>query len=374
MSWRAELPAWLRIRFLDDLAIEAMLERLDGFEDPRVQLFDVGPLPSYEVAGDFRVEELADAALELLDVASRLARRGVVAWTECAQPVRTEEGVSIRVPAPGPIGLHLGASNRVFPARCVLEWFELATRFEPSGLALYTTLAESGGRADRALERLAAVASLKGRARARRMDAPFEGCVHVPIDPDLAVARGRAAVAAFDHEGDAVDEAWKRRRESERQYLTLPLASVLHRRAILAGPGAPEALADLAEAIGLDPCAVYLTTRALFAERRGDLEAAVRDHDAAVAALSREPVPGGASPLRPEECARTLHARGVFRARRGDLGGAEADLLAAIARRGTSALWEELAKVRRLRGDARGAEEAAREAQRMKEARPGRDR
>ena len=44
MSWRAELPAWLRIRFLDDLAIEAMLERLDGFEDPRVQLFDVGPL------------------------------------------------------------------------------------------------------------------------------------------------------------------------------------------------------------------------------------------------------------------------------------------------------------------------------------------
>ena len=33
MSWRAELPAWLRIRFLDDLAIEAMLERLDGLND-----------------------------------------------------------------------------------------------------------------------------------------------------------------------------------------------------------------------------------------------------------------------------------------------------------------------------------------------------
>lgn len=45
-----------------------------------------------------------------------------------------------------------------------------------------------------------------------------------------------------------------------------------------------------------------------------------------------------------------------------------------LAHRGTSAFWEEVAKVRRLRGDARGAEEAAREAQRMKEERPGRDR
>lgn len=83
------------------------------------------------------------------------------------------------------------------------------------------------------------------------------------------------------------------------------------------GAGLDLALADCNAAVAISPIASYLDSRGLVQLRRGELAAAIRDYDAA---LAQQP-----------QLAHSLYGRGLAKLRQGDRRGGEADLAAARA-------------------------------------------
>lgn len=351
------LPRAVLAGFLDLEAMRVMAEVARDLGDARVAaVLHVDPVVLEGPPGEFpklRAASWVDAAIELADVVGALGRAGVLADCTDAWVVGGDDELSVRLPAPTVApGLHFRPHDWP-PMTSVAAWlrdrlgrWSCVRGFVPRALkeAVRRLPSHDPGAFVAAL---AEHATPRGVERARTLE-PFAGPARPPIDFDRAIASGERElreVGADPH---------------RRPYVALPLAAALHHRGCVAWARGDRdaAVADVDRALALDPHARYLTTRALFAEALGDEPGAASFHDRAVAAIQSPEIVHGIALLEPgadpppraaRDAARTLHARGVARARRGDLEAAERDLEAALTSRWSSAIAAALESVRRRR-------------------------
>ncbi len=355
--------------FLDVTAMRAQARLVRELDDPRVaRVLSVDPVVLEAAPAEHPLiahREIIDAAIELVDVTSRLMHAGVGVSPSLAWIERDERGVArIRVPAPiGGFWLHELHPRRWHADGAVSGiggWVRRMTkeaagraRSAPRGLlacvralphddtrALLAALAPYASDPDRALRRAADIVPLPARPR------PL-------IDLEAGIEAGERAFAAIDQLPERL-----------RRFVIWPLAAAHHHRGCLAWERGDRDAArrEVARAIELDPYARYLTTAALFAERCGETALAAELHDRAVSVIQPVPEPGPHGIVvwtsdyeeppwyaAPHE-ARTLHARGVFHAKHGRLAEALADLEASVARHSTEAAECALSFVRRALG------------------------
>lgn len=347
--------------FLDVSAMRAQARAIREVGDPRfAEVLSVDPVVLEgppEARPKPTLGEVVDASIELVGAVSRAMHAGAavavhLAWIR----KKTSDGARVCVPAPSQaLGLHFAYEHRPPMLADIADW---VLREVQDAASFRQPISQSLRAAIRELPTDDAPAFV--RALVPHASDP-EHALHlaeaIPAFPDrfvrrLDIERGIELGEAQLERERARPAPWSGRgrpTRSETAYTLFALAATYHHRGCVAWQqgDADAAERDVARAIELDPHARYLTSAALFAERRGRLDEALALHDRAVATIQpRRPDGYGEDAILvfedgydpPEraarDAARTLHARGALL---GKLGRTEArrDLQASLARHPT---------------------------------------